>query len=355
MGFSIKVLLNMRQNFTNTKNLFLIIIFLTLLIGYFFFGTEALESMAKDVVTLEFSTNAAPGTPHGMGQIRFAEEVKRLSEGTLLIKNYSAGELYTQEAEVTAIRRGTLALTLLGPEWFAEFAPFMEMFATPFFFQSPKHLYSVMNGDIGQEIYKRLVDQTGIRPLSTWLMGGTRELLVRNIGREIKTPADMKGILLRMPNSPSWLRMGESLGANPTPVSISETYLALQTGTVDAVEGPLTAIAARKFYEVAETLYLTHHYLTPIMIVINEKIWQSLSTNHQNILMQAALLTQKYVDSIVDELTLKAMDEIKNAGIKVVEVDQNIWRKAALQFYEEKGYTKNFDWEMLEKIQLLAN
>jgi TRAP-type transport system periplasmic protein len=335
----------------------LLILFTLILVisGSFVFTAGAGELEIEEVVTLEFSTNAAPGTPHGMGQIRFAEEVEHLSDGTLKIKNYAAGELYTQEAEVTAVRRGTLAITLQGPEWFTDFAPFMEMFATPFFFESPEHMYAVMNGEIGEEVYKKLIEQTGVRPLSTWLMGGTRELLVRDIGRKIETPDDMKGILLRMPNSPSWLRMGESLGADPTPVAITETYLALQTGTVDAVEGPLTAIAARKFYEAADTLYMTSHYLTPIMLVVNEKIWQSLSDDHQSVLMQAAALTQKYVDSIVTDLTQEAMEEIKAGGIHIVEIDQTVWREAALKFYDEKGFTKNFDWEMLDQIQALAD
>jgi len=347
-------LLMMKKISVHMKTLFVMTMIL-IITGSFVFAAGAGGVETKKVVTLEFSTNAAPGTPHGMGQIRFAEEVERLSEGTLKIKNYAAGELYTQEAEVTAVRRGTLAITLLGPEWFAEFAPFMEMFVTPFFFKSPKHMYAVMNGEIGDEVYKRLVEKTGVRPLSTWLMGGTRELLVRDIGREIKTPDDMKGVLLRMPNSPSWLRMGESLGADPTPLAITETYLALKTGTVDAVEGPLTAIAARKFYEAAHTLYMTSHYLTPVMIVINEKIWQSLSDDHQIVLKQAAMLTQEYVDSIVVDLTQKAMDEIKAGGIHIVEIDQTIWRDAALKFYDEKGFTKNFDWEMLERIQAMAD
>jgi len=347
-------LLMMKKNFVHMKRLFVMTMILVIT-GSFVFAAGAGGVETKKVVTLEFSTSAAPGTPHGMGQIRYAEEVERLSDGTLKIKNYTAGELYTQEAEVTAVRRGTLAMTLLGPEWFAEFAPFMEMFATPFFFKSPEHMYAVMNGEIGDEVYKRLAEQTGVRPLSTWLMGGPRELLVRDIGREIETPDDMRGVLLRMANTPFWLRMGESLGADPTPVAITETYLALQTGTVDAVEGPLTAIAARKFYEAAHTLYMTNHYLTPIMLSINEEIWQSLSADHQNVLMQAAVLTQEYVDNIVEDLTQEAMDEIKAGGIHVVEIDQSVWKDATLKFYNDKGFTKNFDWEMLEQIQALAD
>lgn len=312
------------------------------------------ETAPQQAVTLEFSSNAAVGTPHQLGQIKFAEEVARLSNGTLTIKNYSAGELYTQEAEITAVRRGTLAMTFLGPEWFAEIVPFMEMFATPFFFQSPEHMYKTMNGEIGAEVNSRIVAATGVRPLSTWLMGGNRELLLRNIKKEVTTPQDLKGVLLRMANTPSWIRMGEALGAAPTPMAINEVYLALQTGAVDAVEGPLTAITARKWYEVASTLVLTGHYLTPIMVCINEKTWAGLSPAHQKVLMDASVLTQKYVDEVVVTATVKSLNEIKASGVKVVEVDQAVWQDTALKYYEDKGLTKNYDWALLKRIQAMA-
>jgi len=330
-------------------------ILLTLLfVGTSLFAAGVEEATTQKDVTLEFSSNAAVGTPHQLGQIKFAEEVARLSNGTLTIKNYSAGELYTQEAEITAVRRGTLAMTFLGPEWFAEIVPFMEMFATPFFFQSPEHMYKTMNGEIGVEVNARIVAATGVRPISTWLMGGNRELLLRNIKREVKTPQDLKGVLLRMANTPSWIRMGEALGAAPTPMAINEVYLALQTGAVDAVEGPLTAITARKWYEVASTLVLTGHYLTPIMVCINEKIWEGLSPEHQKVLMDASVLTQKYVDDVVVTATVKSLNEIKASGVKVVEVDQTVWQDAALTYYEDKGLTKNYDWALLKRIQAMA-
>ncbi len=148
-----------------------------------------------------------------------------------------------------------------------------------------------------------------------------------------------------MANTPSWIRMGEALGAAPTPMAINEVYLALQTGAIDAVEGPLTAITARKWYEVASTLVLTGHYLTPIMWCINEKIWAGLSPAHQKVLMDASATTQKYVDDVVVSATVKSLNEIKAAGVKIVEVDQTEWQNAALKYYEDKGLTKNYDWE----------
>jgi TRAP-type transport system periplasmic protein len=306
---------------------------------------------AKELV---FSTAAVPAAPHAKGQIKFAEEVERLTNGELVVKTYQGGELFTQEAQNTAIRRGTLDMTLLGPNWFTEYAPFMNMFATAYFFKTLEHMNAVMGGEIGSEIYDRLAQAVGVRPISCWYLG-TRQLNLRDIGKVVTTPADMDGVKLRMPNSKTWLMMGEALGANPTPVSISELYLALQTGTVDGQDNPLTTVVVRKFHEVTKHIILTGHYVNPIMPVVNEKTWQSLSPEHQQALLEAAEIARQFVEDTVVGSTDEAAQTIKDAGVEFVEVDTEVWRQHALDYYNGKDdFVSAYDMELFEKIQALA-
>lgn len=320
-----------------------------------FAGATGTQEGEVEVIELEYSTVATPAAPHAKGQVKFAEEVERLTDGEVVIKVYQGGELYTQEAQNTAIRRGNLAMTNQGPNWFAEYAPFMNMFAVAYLFEDIDHLNAVMNGEIGQAIYDRLAETTGVRPLSTWYLG-TRQLNLRDIGRVPTTPQEMKGVKLRMPNSRTWLMMGEALGANPTPVSISELYLALQTGTVDGQDNPLTTVEVRKFQEVTDYVILTSHYVNPIMPVINEETWQDLEPGHQAALLEAAEIARQHVQNIIETTTDSAADEIRKAGVEFIEVDQSVWRDYAENYYRQnEEFVSTFDLDLLEQIQALAD
>jgi len=318
-------------------------------------GQQDLADGKAEPIELEFSIVALQTVPHGMGAAKFAEEVERLTNGEVKIKVYYGGELYTQEAQNTALRRGNLAMTNQGPNWFSEYSPFMNMFSMAYIFEDIDHMNAVMNGDFGKNnIYDRLAEETGVRPLSTWYLG-TRQLNLRDVGKIPTTPDMMKGIKLRMPNSRTWLMMGEALGANPTPVNINELYLALQTGTVDGQDNPLTTVVQRKFHEVTDYIILTGHFVNPIMPVINEEIYQSLSDAHKEALMEAAEIARQHVQDIVESTTEEARAEIEASGVKFIEVDQDVWKKASEEYYmNQEDFVSSFDMELFEQVKALA-
>jgi TRAP-type transport system periplasmic protein len=338
------------------KRFFVVCMILLFSAGLFAGGqSESGSEAAAEPIVLEYSTVAVPNAPHGRGQAKFAEEVERLTNGEVIIKNYYGGELYTQEAQNSALRRGNLALTNQGPNWFSEFTPFMNMFAMAYLFEDLDHMNVVMNGEIGKGIYDTLAEETGVRPLSTWYLG-TRQLNLVDIGRIPKIPQDMNGVKLRMPNSRTWLMMGEALGANPTPVSISELYLALQTGAVEGQDNPLTTVVQRKFQEVTEYVILTNHFVNPIMPVINDDIFQGLSREHQDALLEAAEIARQHVEDIILTTTADARKEIEAAGVEFIEVDQQAWKEYAVNHYmQNKDFVATFDMDLMERVEALAN
>ena len=333
---------------------FLSLCLILLVTGMLFAAGEGESVPETKPVILEYSTVAVPNAPHGRGEAKFAEEVERLTNGEVIIKTYYGGELYTQEAQNSALRRGNLALTNQGPNWFSEYTPFMNMFAMAYLFEDLDHMNKVMNGETGKEIYDILAKETGVRPLSTWYLG-TRQLNLVDIGRIVRTPADMKGVKLRMPNSRTWLMMGEALGANPTPVSISELYLSLQTGAVEGQDNPLTTVVQRKFQEVTDYVILTSHFVNPIMPVINEEIFQKLSAKHQAALLEAAEIARQYVEEIILTTTADARKEIEAAGVEFIEVDQKVWKDFAVNYYmQNKDFVATFDMELMKRVEALA-
>ena len=124
----------------------------------------------------------------------------------------------------------------------------------------------MFDGEIGKEMYRLVEDKMGIKVLTVGYLG-TRELNLRT-EKEIKTPADLAGVKLRMPGSDTWLFLGKALGANPLPVAFGEIYTALQTGAIDGQDNPLPTVRATKFYEVTKQIVITDHLVDSIFLAL---------------------------------------------------------------------------------------
>ena len=327
------------------------VVFLILL-SVLVFSTPQQEETGP--ITLQFSTSAAPTTGHAKAQAVFKEEIERLTNGRIQVEVFVGSELHTQEAQQSAVRKGTLDMTYGDPNWFAEFVPYMSMLAAAYFFKDYEHMTTVLNGEIGKEIYDDMAETMGVRPLGAYFLG-TRNINLRDIGREVRVPADLKGVKLRMPNSPSWLFMGRALGANPTPISISELYLALKTGTVDGQDNPIPGTIVRKFYEVTKYYILTGHYVNPIMPVINEKKWQSLGPDLQEKMYAAIDKAREFCDKTILEEEASGAGFLREQGMIVYEVDKSVWAKHVQEYYlNDEEMTSTWDMELYNKIQAMA-
>ena len=137
----------------------------------------------------------------------------------------------------------------------------------------PAHQQKVFNGPIGEALFKTVSEKMDVTILSTAYLG-TRQVNLRE-ARNVKTPADLKGIKLRMPGTKEWLFLGEALGATATPLAFGEVYLGLKTGTIDGQDNPLPTVRAAKFYEVTKQLVLTNHLVDSIFIAISNKTWNA--------------------------------------------------------------------------------
>lgn len=314
----------------------------------------AAPAAAAEPITLTFSSVSVPEDAHTKGMEVFAEEVARLTNGEVKVEVYHSGQLFTQEGEQAAIRQGNVDMVYGGPNWVAEFVPYMSMFAAPYMFTSYEHMSNTFNGEIGQQIFDDIAQQTGVRPLGAYYLG-TRQVNLRDIGREVHTPQDMQGVKLRMPNSPTWLFMGEALGASPTPLAFTEVYLALQTGTIDGQDNPLPTDRNAKFYEVTKYIVLTDHYINPLFPMINEPRWQSLSPEHQEAILQAVEVARKFVDESNLQQEAELLQFFEEEGLTIIVPD----KQAFIDYAQEKvlgntEMTATWNMDLFEQIQATA-
>lgn len=325
-----------------------------LLIGTLVFASGAKEAPKAKQYKLSFSSVSVPNDAHTKAMYAFKESIEKLTSGQITVDVYHSGQLFTQEAQNPALQKGTLDMAYIGPNWLTDWVPYMSMFAAPYVFRDYAHMSKAFNGDFGKEIFDDVAAKTGVRPLGGYYLG-TRQINLRDIGREVKTPADMKGVKLRMPNSPSWLLMGRALGANPTPLSFTEVYMGLKTGTIDGQDNPLPTDKNAKFYEVTKYIILTDHFVNPILPTINEKKWQELGPDLQAKMYQATEEGRKVCDKINLDDEAQLIEFFKSQGMTIVTPNKDAFIKYSQEILQgDKETMKNWDAALYQKIQALA-
>lgn len=311
------------------------------------------NSFAADNVTLTFSSVSVPGDAHTRAMQMFKMTLKKLSGGTMDVDVYHSGQLFSQEAEIAAVRRGTIDMAYTAAGWNAEFVPYLSMLGAVYTFSGYQHMTKVLNGEIGKKIFEDVAKATGARPLGAFYLG-TRQLnLVEKVG-EVRHPDDMKGVKLRTPGSPTWIALGKALGGNPTPMSFSEVYMGLKTGAIEGQDNPLPTDKNAKFYEVTKYIVLTDHLADSVWPTINEKKWNSLSDQQKAWVLEAIDAARKSCDeqNLSNEAKLK--DFFKSKGLVIIEdPDKEAFQKYAKNSYltDSKEISKDWDLELYEEIQ----
>jgi tripartite ATP-independent transporter DctP family solute receptor len=315
------------------------------------FAAGAGETGAKPV-ELVYTMTAVPTDAHAGAMMVFKETVERLSGGQIKVLTYDSASLFKQEQEVTAVKSGQADITATAASWLTDGSPWVSMFTAGYIFKSYDHMTSVLNGEVGEVVFERIAKEQGIRPLGAQYLGTRQINLVED--RQIKTPADLKGVNLRMPNSDAWLFLGRALGANPTPISFSELYMALQTGTVDGQDNPLPTDKNAKFYEVTKSITLTNHLVDSVWPTINEAKWQSLTEQQKEWVMEGVKAGIEYCD----KTNLKAEAELvaffKSEGLSVYEADVDAFASHVLAQYLDSDFSKTWDLDLFEKVQAAA-
>lgn len=316
------------------------------------FAAGAGETGAAKPVELVYTMTAVPTDAHAGAMMVFKETVERLSGGQIKVLTYDSASLFKQEQEVTAVKSGQADITATAASWLTDGSPWVSMFTAGYIFQSYDHMTSVLNGEVGEVVFERIAKEQGIRPLGAQYLGTRQINLVED--RHIKTPADLKGVNLRMPNSDAWLFLGRALGANPTPISFSELYMALQTGTVDGQDNPLPTDKNAKFYEVTKSITLTNHLVDSVWPTINEAKWQSLTEQQKEWVMEGVKAGIEYCD----KTNLKAETELvaffKSEGLSVYEADVDAFASHVLAQYLDSDFSKTWDLDLFEKVQAAA-
>lgn len=259
-----------------------------------------------------------------LASVKYAEIVKEKSKGRIEIKVFPNEQLGKETDVITGIQSGTVDMTITG-ESLQNWAPKAAMVATPYAITSSEKMAKIANGEIGKEIEKQIIEKTKLRPL-TWFERGPRYL---TSNRPIKTPDDLKGLIVRVPNVPLFVKTWETLGAKPTPMAFSEVFTSLQQKTIQAQENPLALIDSASLFEVQKYVNKTEHVRSWIYVVIGEKQYQALPDDLKKIMDDAGKEVQAYEHKLFLEQENKLVTKLKDKGMQFVDVDNVAFEKKA--------------------------
>ena len=265
-----------------------------------------------------------------------------------VLEPYYGGNLFKQGTELVALQRGNLEMGNIAPQDIANQVPEFSILTAAYVFRDADHMRAFFDSDFGREMVGRAEAQLGIRILGPTYFG-TRQVGLKP-DKEIKTPADMAGIKLRMPGGDAWQFLGQALGANPTPMAYAEVYTGLQTGAIDGQDNPLPNVQNMKFYEVMSQIVLTSHLIGYDLLSMNLKAWNAMSPAKQKS-FQAAV-DKAIAWSIGEHLKREAdlLESFKKQGLDIYAPDVKAFRENAQKTYLASDDAKEWPKGMLEKI-----
>jgi tripartite ATP-independent transporter DctP family solute receptor len=305
-------------------------------------------AIAQTKTLLRISTPAVPDDWHGKMWTVFKDTLDKSAPGEFDVQINLNATLFKQGTEPAAMARGNLELSSISAFDIAKLVPEFSIFTAGYIIRDPAHQQKVFNGTIGAELNKLVADKMDVTILSPIYLG-TRQVNLRE-QRNVRTPADLKGVKLRMPGSKEWLFLGEALGATATPLAFGEVYLGLKTGTIDGQDNPLPTVRAAKFYEVTRQLVLTSHLVDGIFIAISNKSWNAMSAAQKDKLRAAAQAAAAFNNENRIKEEAQIVDYFKSQGLQVTTPDVDAFRAAVQKAYAGSDIAKAWPAGLLDRI-----
>ncbi len=312
-------------------------------------NNEQSQNTSKEVRTIQVG-HVNPSKENDQFQkyaVLFKKNIEEISDGKFVIEIMGDAQLGGDRDMLEGLQMGTLDMGLISNFTVGLFSPIYQVFNLPYIFESAdKAAATFDNKEIMNPLVEELYKSCNIQLLSM-AEGGFRYML--NNKRPIKTVADLKDLKMRLPEAPTYVDSFKAWGSNPTTMAYTETFAAVQQGTVDGLEIPLGSILSSGYQEINKYLSLTEHFSSPIAVMLSKNIWDSLSDEEKAWFNEAAAKTTVEHRVFMKDIQAKYLEEIKKSGIQVNEVeDKSEFRKAAQPVYDK--YIAEFGSEIIDLI-----
>ena len=279
----------------------------------FAMGVMAHAAIAADKVQMRLGHGLPEDHAVHKAVVRFAELVKERSNGEVEIKIFANGVLGGEREMLEQVQNGVLEITKASASPLETFSTDYKVFNLPFVFRDRDHYFKVLTSPVGESILASS-KKKGFIGLA-YYDSGARSFYAK---KAINTPDDLKGMKIRVQQSPTTIKMIQALGATPTPMAWGEVYSALQTGVVDGAENNVTALTNGRHGEICKFFSETEHQMVPDVLVISSMRWDSLSKAQQDIIKKAAVDSYEYQKSLWGAFEKVEREKAMAMGVKFI-------------------------------------
>jgi tripartite ATP-independent transporter DctP family solute receptor len=275
-------------------------------------------SVAQAQTKLKWAHVYETSEPYHTESVWAAEEIKKRTNGKFEIQVFPASSLGKETDINQGMQLGTVDMIISGPSFAARSYPRLGIAYYPFIFRDADHQAAYSKSAVFKEMVDGYREKTGIQILA-YTYYGARHTTSKTAFTDC---AGMKGLKIRVPDVPTYTATPKACGANPTPIAFAEVYLALQNGTVDAQENPLTTIEAKKFYEVQKHIMLTGHIVDGLTTQVAPHVWSKLTDAEKKIFSDVALEAAARATAQIKKREGELVDEFKKKGLGVHTVNR---------------------------------
>ncbi len=294
---------------------------------------------AQQPIVIKFSHVVAENTPKGKGALKFKELAEAGTKGRVKVEVYPNSQLFKDGEEMQMLQLGNVqmlapSVSKFGPLGVREF----EVFDLPYIFDNYDDLHAVTGGKVGKELFQKL-ETKGIIGLAYWDNG----FKVMSANKPLKTPADFRGLKMRIQSSKVLDGQMRALGATPQVMAFSEVYQALQTGVVDGTENPPSNLYTQKMNEVQKYVTMSNHGVVEYAVIVNRKFWDGLPADVRKILEGAMQQATNYANAIAKVENDDALAKVRATGktqiLELTPQEKNAWKKALLKVHRDSEPT----------------
>ncbi len=306
----------------------------------------AFASVGSATTVYKLAENQPSDYPTTIGDLEFARLVKEATDGRIIIDVQPGGVLGDEKSVIEGVQMGALAFARVNAQPLSDFYKPLMVFSLPYIFRNAEHKWAVLDGPIGDEMLAGMekAQMIGL----AYYDSGARNFY--NSKREIKSPADMKGLKIRVQQSKIMMDMVQALGASPTPMAYGEVYTGLQSGVIDGAENNWPSYYSTSHYEVASYYTLDEHTMTPEVVIVSKIVWDTISPEDQKIIREAAKKSQPVQIAAWEAYVDKSIKAIEEGGKNVITKipDTSEFQKAMEPLYDTYG--KEF-MDLIERIK----
>ncbi len=293
--------------------------------------TTANTLWAAKAYKLRLASVSGPAHLHNVVLKKWAEQVKEETDGRLKIMVLDGAQLGGEREYIEGMRLGTIDMAQVSTGPISAFVPQFMVCALPYVFQDYDQIAATLNGPLGQKLFE-LLEKENIIGL-TWFTNGFRSVF--NSKKPINGPADLKGLKIRVMESPLMVGTLNAMGASATPMNYGELYTALQQGVMDGAENAPGNVLNDKFYEVAKFFSVTEHFAPPGVVAISNAAFSKLPEDLQAYLKKSAKELGKMEMAADKEAQVKSLDDLKAKGVAINTVDKAAFTEAVQPVIKE--------------------